>query len=157
MKSFFDDDKMTKKRYHRNKKYTFSRKWIWNLSEWVFFFVQDYTHLTNMLIPVGSIARLIAFHDATIVHFWRAVSGSRSSVAAGAGGSLTLLSTFFLSPLLANLPNSHPMIIYLVYIYTQNYDTFSIFFVFFYSLTKYNISESEFSHLFLFMSRFLLI
>lgn len=72
--------------------------------------MEDYTHLTNMLIPVGSIARLIAFHDATIVHFWRALSGSRSSVAAGAGGSLRLLSTPFLSPLLANLPNSHPMI-----------------------------------------------
>lgn len=68
-----------------------------------------YTHFTNMLTPVGSIARLMAFHEATIVHFCRAVSGRRSSVAAGAGGSLRLLSTLFLLPLLASLPSSHPM------------------------------------------------
>jgi hypothetical protein len=65
----------------------------------------------NILMPVVSIARLIPFHDATIEYFWRAVRGRRGSGAAGAGGSLTLLSvSFLLSPLLANFPNSHPMI-----------------------------------------------
>lgn len=78
------------------------------------------THLINMLMPVVSIARLMPFHDATMEYFWRAVRGRRGSGADGAGGSLTLLSTsFLLSPLLANLPSSHPMAKLFPFCFTQ--------------------------------------
>jgi hypothetical protein len=74
-----------------------------------------FTHFINILTPVGSRARLIPFHDAIIEYFWRAVKGNLGSGAAGAGGSLTFpFSTSFLLSLpllLANFPNSHPMII----------------------------------------------
>jgi len=73
----------------------------------------------NMLMPVVSIARLMPFHEATMLYFWRAVSGNRGSGAAGAGGSfaLRLLSAPFLLslPLLAaNLPNSQPILLLLL-------------------------------------------
>lgn len=64
----------------------------------------------NMQIPVGVMARLIPFHDAIIVYFCRAVSGSRGSGAAGGGGSLgpnALLPSAF--PLAASFPNSQPI------------------------------------------------
>lgn len=40
-----------------------------------------------MVIPVGSMARAIPFHDLEILKSWRAVSGSRGSGAGGVGGS----------------------------------------------------------------------
>lgn len=65
----------------------------------------------NILIPVGCIARLMPFHDAIIVYFWRAVSGNRGSGAVGGGGSLGLVaftpSDFVLD---ANLPSSQPIL-----------------------------------------------
>lgn len=66
----------------------------------------------NILIPVGCIARLMPFHDAIIVYFWRAVSGNRGSGADGGGGSEGLVaftpSDFVLD---ANFPNSQPIFI----------------------------------------------
>lgn len=68
------------------------------------------TYLMNISIPVGCIARLMPFHDAIIVYFWRAVRGNRGSGAVGGGGSLGLValtpSDFVLD---ANLPNSQPI------------------------------------------------
>lgn len=68
----------------------------------------------NMQIPVGVIARLIPFHDAIMVYFWRAVSGNRGSGAAGGGGSLGP-SVFWPSDLQldeASLPSSQPMVFF---------------------------------------------
>lgn len=65
----------------------------------------------NMQMPVGVIARLMPFHEATIWNFCRAVSGSRGSGAAGGGGSPGP-SAFWPSDLVlddASLPSSQPM------------------------------------------------
>lgn len=70
----------------------------------------------NISIPVGCIARLIPFHDAIIVYFWRAVSGNRGSGADGGGSSMVLVT---LQPpdfvLDANLPSSQPISLYLFF------------------------------------------
>ena len=64
-----------------------------------------------MQMPVGSIARLIPFHEATIEYFCLAVNGNRGSGAAGGGGShgpnILPLSPFELD---ANLLNSQPIL-----------------------------------------------
>lgn len=67
----------------------------------------------NMWTPVGSMARLIPFHDATMEYFCLAVSGSRGSGAVGGGGSPGPMEfdAFPLEPL-ANFPNSQPIIAY---------------------------------------------
>lgn len=65
----------------------------------------------NILIPVGCIARLMPFHDAIIVYFWRAVSGNRGSGADGGGGSLGLVAFTSDFVLAANLPSSQPIFI----------------------------------------------
>lgn len=70
------------------------------------------THLINMSIPVVSIARLMPFHEATIVYFCLAVSGNRLSV--GGGPQASRLGTLLpLEPpplLLANFVSSQPMV-----------------------------------------------
>uniref|UniRef100_A0A2M4B3Q0 Putative secreted protein n=1 Tax=Anopheles triannulatus TaxID=58253 RepID=A0A2M4B3Q0_9DIPT len=68
--------------------------------------------LINMVMPVVSIARLMPFHDATIVYFCLAVSGNRASVGGGPHASrLGTLLLFELLPLLplASFVNSQPM------------------------------------------------
>lgn len=63
----------------------------------------------NILTPVGSMARLIPFHDASIVYFWRAVSGKRGSGADGGGCSFGVAfeqSDFVLA---ASFPSSQPI------------------------------------------------
>lgn len=112
------------------------------------------TYRMNMFTPVGSIARLIPFQEATIVYFWRAVRGSRGSGAAGAGGSLSVpLSTSFLFSLpllLASLPNSHPIFVYFLSFFHSQLDFFfSSFFLFtriFFDFTNKQKNSPHFSH-----------
>lgn len=61
-----------------------------------------------MYTPVGSIARLIPFHEAIILYFCLAVRGSLGSGGAGAGGSGGPSS--LPPPPLVNFPNSQPML-----------------------------------------------
>lgn len=64
----------------------------------------------NILTPVGCMDLLMPFHEAIIVYFWRAVSGSRGSGAAGGGSSLGPIAfDSFDFELPANFPNSHPI------------------------------------------------
>lgn len=68
-----------------------------------------------MWIPVVSIARLMPFHEATIVYFCLAVSGNRLSV--GGGPQASRLGTLLpLEPplLLANFVSSQPMALLLL-------------------------------------------
>lgn len=80
--------------------------------EWLFLAIFVGTHLINMSIPVVSIARLMPFHEATIVYFCLAVSGNRLSV--GGGPQASRLGTLLpLEPpplLLANFVSSQPMV-----------------------------------------------
>lgn len=64
-----------------------------------------------MHTPVGVIARLIPFQEATIVYFCRAVSGNLGSGEAGGGGSLGP-KVLLPPPLLleVNFPSSHPIL-----------------------------------------------
>lgn len=81
-----------------------------NENEWAIYVQYKLTYLINIQIPVGCIARLIPFHDASIVYFWRALNGNRGSGAAGGGGSLGpnafVPSDFVLA---ANFPNLQPI------------------------------------------------
>lgn len=72
------------------------------------------THLMNMNTPVGSIALDMPFHDAIMLYFCLAVSGSRGSGGPGLGGSSSLSLCFppRSSPdaaELASLPRSQPI------------------------------------------------
>jgi len=71
------------------------------------------THFINMYTPVGSIARLIPFHEATILYFCLAVRGRRGSGGSGAGGSASPRRLLLPSPpsrcTMTNLPSSQPM------------------------------------------------
>lgn len=66
------------------------------------------THLTNIQMPVFSIALEIPFHEASMEYFCFAVSGSRGSVAGG-GPSDSAGGLFPLRSEAANLPNWQPM------------------------------------------------
>lgn len=64
-----------------------------------------------MYMPVGSMARLMPLHEASMLYFCLAVNGNRGSVGAGGGGSSCLLE-LFPSPrcTIASFPSSQPII-----------------------------------------------
>lgn len=102
--------------FYGQRAYKFTRKYIFtSLSLQC---IRICTYLTNMRIPVGSMALLIPFQDAIMVYFCLAVRGRRGSGGAGAVGSgrcpsppsLSDLDLWFPLWTKPNFPSSHPMV-----------------------------------------------
>lgn len=90
-----------------------------------FYIIHTNTYLTNMQMPVFSIALDIPFHDASMEYFCFAVSGRRGSVAGGgpsdsAGGLFTRRSDA------ASLPNWQPMVYHKGMLFDHSYTLFSL-------------------------------